>query len=471
MKKILYWLSAMLLSVAAPNCLAAACGPVYGADSIAQDKDGNIWVAHYEDVRLGRLEPNNGRFEEYLPSTQVSSTLPTPEVRIDKDGFSYKYDFGFNGLALDDKRGLVWSLVFNSDKVIRFSRKDRLFAEVELPGRSFGRFTLPIDADGNLWVLAGPCCGQEGDMQLVKIGPDASKQVFLLQAKKAIAPNVAMTKNGQGWVSLTSDDDKQAALYAFRDQDFERIALPAEIGRIITRLHVDAQGDLWLAEGDVIWRLHNNEFKRYTIPTPGAHPSVLAGDGKGNLWFTEWHGNKIGRIAADGNVTEFPIPAEEESPLALTVAADGKVWFSTMFNYELFRLDPATGKIQSFPLPMPSNWSKNAAAGLSACVIKPKDALTMASAKASPVATAPAGTSPPLRHPKGYPDEPGAAAFEQNCHSACHSWYRMDKAASRRSDWRPTVERMIDFNKAAIPAEQRELIVDYLNKHYTMAKH
>jgi hypothetical protein len=30
---------------------------------------------------------------------------------------------------------------------------------------------------------------------------------------------------------------------------------------------------------------------------------------------------------------------------------------------------------------------------------------------------------------------------------------------------------MIDFNKAAIPAEQRELIVDYLNKHYTMAKH
>ncbi|MGZ8235648.1 hypothetical protein [Methylobacter tundripaludum] len=138
-----------------------------------------------------------------------------------------------------------------------------------------------------------------------------------------------------------------------------------------------------------------------------------------------------------------------------------------MFNYELFRLDPATGKIQSFPLPTPSNWSKNAAAGLSACVIKPKDALTLAASNASPVPV----EAKPLRHPKGYPDEPGAAAFEQNCHTACHSWYRMDKAANRRSDWRPTVERMIDFNKAAISAEQRDVIVDYLNKHYTMAKH
>lgn len=464
MKKTLYWLSTILLAVLTQNCFAAACGPVYGADSIAEDKNGNIWVAHYEDVRLGRLEPNSGRFEEYLPTTQANSSALNQN---DKDGFSYKFDFGFNGLALDDKRGLVWTLLFNSDRAIRFSRSDRLFTDIELPGRSFGRFVLPIDGEGNLWILAGPCCGQEGAMQLVKISPDTTKQVFQLQVKRAIAPSVAFAKNGQGWVSLTQDDEKQAALYAFRNQRFERIALPAEIGQIITRLHVDVQGDLWLAEGDAIWRLHDKEFKRYTLPTPGAHPSVLTDDGHGNLWFTEWRGNKIGRISATSEISEFPIPSEEESPLALTIASDGKVWFSTMFNYELFRLDPITGNIQSFPLPTPSNWSKNAAEGRSACVIKPKDALIIAATKVSPVLT----ETKPVRHPKGYPDEPGASAFEQNCHTACHSWYRVDKAAERRSDWRPTVERMIDFNKAAITNEQRELIVDYLNRNYTMVKH
>ena len=149
MKKMLYWLAAALLAVLTQNCFAAACGPVYGADSIAQDKDGNIWVAHYEDVRLGRLEPTSGRFEEYLPTTQANSAVLSRDTWNNKDGFSYKFDFGFNGLGVDDKRGLVWSLIFNSDKVVRFSRSDRLFTEIELPGRSFGRFSLPIDDQGN----------------------------------------------------------------------------------------------------------------------------------------------------------------------------------------------------------------------------------------------------------------------------------------------------------------------------------
>lgn len=470
MKKTLYWLPAALLAVLTQNCFAAACGPVYGADGIALDKNGDVWIAHYEDVRLGRLEPASGHFEEYLPTTQANPAVLSRDTWDNKDGFSYKFDFGFYGLGVDDKHGLVWSLPFNTDKVTRFSRSDRLFADIQLPGRSLGRFVLPIDDQGNVWTLAGPCCGQEGDLQLVKISQDTSQQVFPLQVKHPVVTSLAFAKSGQGWVSLTPSDEKQAALYAFRNQRFERITLPAEIGQYITRLHVDAQDDLWLAAGDDIWHLHDKEFKRYTLPTPGAHPSVMASDGRGNLWFTEWHGNKIGRIAANGKISEFPIPPEEESPVALTVAADGKVWFSVMFNYDLFRLDPATGNIQSFPLPTPSNWSKNAAEGLSACVIKPKDALSIAAAKAPPVFVAPTEAKPLFRHPKGYPDDPGAAAFEQNCHTACHSWYRVDKAASRRSDWRPTVERMIDFNKAPIEAKQRELIVDYLNRNYTMDK-
>jgi streptogramin lyase len=208
------------------------------------------------------LEPGSGHFEEYLPATQANPAVLSRDTWDNKDGFSYKFDFGFYGLGVDDKHGLVWSLPFNTDKVTRFSRSDRLFADIQLPGRSLGRFVLPIDEEGNVWTLAGPCCGQEGDLQLVKISPEGKQQVFSLQVHRARAPSMALAKNGQGWVSLTPDDEKQAALYAFRNQRFERITLPAEIGQIISRLHVDVQGDLWLAEGDAIWRLHDNEFKR-----------------------------------------------------------------------------------------------------------------------------------------------------------------------------------------------------------------
>jgi len=220
--------------------------------------------------------------------------------------------------------------------------------------------------------------------------------------------------------------------------------------------------------------LQGREFRRHAIPTANAHPAVLASDARGNLWFTEWFGNKIGRIAADGTLSEYPIPPEEEMPMALATDADGKIWFSVGFNYDLFRLDPDSGKIEQFPLPVPANWSKNAAEGLSACVIKAKDAMTR-DAAVKTLAMQSSATEQmvhleAIRHPIAYPDDSDAVAFERNCHTACHTWYRMDKAANRRSDWAPTVDRMIVFNKAAIDPPNRDAIVRYLNRHYTMGK-
>lgn len=110
---------------------------------------------------------------------------------------------------------------------------------------------------------------------------------------------------------------------------------------------------------------------------------------------------------------------------------------------------------------------------MSACVVKPKDAMTKDLAKIvtlqSP-ATEQMIHPAAVRHPTGFPEDKGAVVFENNCHTACHTWYRMDKAANRRSDWGPTVDRMIEFNKAAIIPADRDAIVDYLNRHYTMKK-
>lgn len=471
MNKAFTWLSGLLLAAAVQPAFAAACGPVYGADGIALDKNGDVWIAHYEDLRLGRLTPATGRFEEYLSSTAAHPGGATRNTWDQKDGFSYTLDFGFYGLGIDDAHDAVWSLVFNADKVSRFSPKERKFTDIALPGRSLGRFVLPVDGQGNAWALAGPCCGQEGELHLVKISPQGEQQAFVPQVKKARLPSLAVGQDGRAWIALMANDDKLPSLYTFREGKFETVALPAEINTFITRLHVDRKGDLWLAAGDDLWHRRNGVFKRHALPKPGSMPSVLASDQQGNLWFTEWHGNKIGRLDPRGRIHEYPIPAEEESPLALAVAADGKVWFSVLFNYDLFRLDPRSGKIQSFPLPVPANWSKDASEGLSACVLKPKDALSAAAAKAPPpMEHAMAAASPPLRYPLGYPDEAGARAFEQNCHTACHSWYRVDRAATRRSDWRSTVERMIGFNKAPISDELRESIIGYLNRRYSMAK-
>lgn len=461
-----------MLSFWSAASLGAACGPIYGADGLAVDKQGGIWITHYEDVRLGRLEPKTGQFTEFLPDRKANPFVLDRNTWDKKQGFDYGYDFGFYGIALDDQRNLVWSNRFNSDRLVRFSRNDNKFVELTLPGRISGRFQLPIDPQGNLWLLAGACCGQTGDRYLTKIDPEGKQKKFALPVKRASAVNVAVGSGGKIWLSLTPDEKKQAALYVFQNERFERIALPKEIGTVIARLHVDKQNTLWLASGNDLWKMENDGFKRYPIPTPGAKPAVMASDDQGILWFSEWRGSHIGRISADGKIKEYLIPAEEESPRAIAVDHDGHVWFSVALNYNIFQLDPATGNIREFPIPVPSNWSKNAAEGLTACVIKSKDALsTLDAAKIiasnSPI-TEQRVHNAVLRHPKGFPEDAGAVAFEKNCQTACHTWYRVDKAAARRSDWGPTVDRMIEFNKAVIADNDRNLIVQYLNRHYTM---
>ena len=42
----------------------------------------------------------------------------------------------------------------------------------------------------------------------------------------------------------------------------------------------------------------------------------------GNLWFTEFNGNQIGRI------TQFVVPSLKSGPFGITPGPDGKIWFT-----------------------------------------------------------------------------------------------------------------------------------------------
>jgi len=44
-------------------------------------------------------------------------------------------------------------------------------------------------------------------------------------------------------------------------------------------------------------------------------------------WFTEWSGNKIGRITPSGVITEFTIPTPSSNPGGIAAGPDGNIWF------------------------------------------------------------------------------------------------------------------------------------------------
>jgi virginiamycin B lyase len=111
--------------------------------------------------------------------------------------------------------------------------------------------------------------------------------------------------------------------------------------------------DVWITDfnNNSVWRydIPTGQFTQYVVPTPASSPSDVAVDNAGIVWFTEPGANRIGRLdPATGTITEYPTTT---SPISITIASDGQVWFTTRFTPQgVGRLDPATGQVTFFPL-------------------------------------------------------------------------------------------------------------------------
>ncbi len=100
-------------------------------------------------------------------------------------------------------------------------------------------------------------------------------------------------------------------------------------------------------------------------------PIVVGGDG--NVWFSGARGIRdenggavgdqpiIGRLTPTGELAEFDLPREGGHPIRLTTGPDGNVWFTEAFGQRVARIAP-NGQIQGFPL-SPSSRPYDIAAG------------------------------------------------------------------------------------------------------------
>jgi len=69
-------------------------------------------------------------------------------------------------------------------------------------------------------------------------------------------------------------------------------------------------------------------FTEFLTPTAGVGPTSITTGPDGNLWFTEYEGDNIGRITPNGTITEFPIPTAGSQPFGITTGPDGNLWFT-----------------------------------------------------------------------------------------------------------------------------------------------
>ena len=86
------------------------------------------------------------------------------------------------------------------------------------------------------------------------------------------------------------------------------------------------------------------------VPTSGSVPTGITTGPDGNVWFTEAHGNKIGKLDTNNRITEFPVPTASSNPAHIVAGADGNLWFDERFGNKIAKINPSTGAITEYPL-------------------------------------------------------------------------------------------------------------------------
>ena len=108
-------------------------------------------------------------------------------------------------------------------------------------------------------------------------------------------------------------------------------------------------------------------FNEFPIPTAGSMPDGIALGLDGNLWFTEFAGNKIGMITPAGSVTEFPLPTNSQGqssqPRVILRAPDGALWFTMTNDSRIGRITTA-GQTSFFDTPTLSSGPEGLAMAL-----------------------------------------------------------------------------------------------------------
>ena len=102
-------------------------------------------------------------------------------------------------------------------------------------------------------------------------------------------------------------------------------------------------------------------YTTYDLPRADAAPHDAALDAQGNVWYSDFDSQFLGKIdPKTGKVVEYPVPLARTGPVAqggLQIAFDkeGRVYFGNMSQLQIVRFDPKTEKMETFKPPIPDS--------------------------------------------------------------------------------------------------------------------
>jgi virginiamycin B lyase len=243
--------------------------------------------------------------------TLLEVPIPTPNALI-------------GGLA-EGADGTVWFTEYNTNKIGSLSRSGTI-AEYPLPTPNSGPLGLTAGPDGSIWF---------GELTANAIGRFRLPGVFdefPLPANSR--PQSLRIFNGALWFV---ESGRAAVARLGFDGDFTEVPLPA--GHQPLQMVASADGALWVNDVGQIFRIAPNGEIRviHFDPLPGGGGDNVEGmtaAPNGDVWFALRTSGRLGRAAADGAVTLFPVYKAADGtggPTSVALGAGGTVWWNDAF--------------------------------------------------------------------------------------------------------------------------------------------
>ncbi|MDG1308452.1 MAG: carboxypeptidase regulatory-like domain-containing protein [Porticoccaceae bacterium] len=278
------------------------------------DSKGNVWYGNTGWDFIGKLNPRTGAFSEW-PSPNF---LPEPEEGLMRI-------VGVQDIQVDET-DTVWVAVMGN-KHASFSPETETWQTYDLPVIWKNPFLGPVRAgEDGLWATGitsppdGPVRHEHAFRFDIKTG-ELGKGIMLFDDKP-----------------FPTDPNRVGQLnYCYmmdQDADGNFLCTAPEASSI-------ARSD---SEGNV---------RLVSTPTPNAYPRRGYRDDNNHFWFTEFFADNVASIdLATDKITEYPIQPRYISPYYARPDRSGKIWISSTGSDRLMRLDPETGEVVKYLMPV-----------------------------------------------------------------------------------------------------------------------
>jgi streptogramin lyase len=141
--------------------------------------------------------------------------------------------------------------------------------------------------------------------------------------------------------------------------------LPAASSYPVEIAKQDGTSYLWITEaaGKIArFDMTAHSFQVFTPSVSLSYPVGIVVDKAGNVWISEHGGSSVAEfIQSNSTWRKYPTSQADASPgtgvATLAMDSQGRLWFAEHYSNRIGRLDPATGEMDEFSLPIPGAYS------------------------------------------------------------------------------------------------------------------